>query len=151
MRPGAKTWLSLCILLVLSCLTSCTRSEFISAQTSYITRQSRASYHVETPDPFLCYPIFGQNLLIKWSLPTSFQCYPDLRMAATLRFRNRTERTIVVPITIPSGLYMYTLQGDDFCQTNGILTYKIDLLGGGCLLYEWKHQLWVDLITVEPE
>lgn len=138
-------------LLICLCMTSCTRNEFISAQTSYITRQALASYHVGTPDPYLCTPIYGQHLIVKWSLPTSFKAYSDLRIAATLRFRNRAQNTLVIPINIPSGIYVYTLRDNEFCETKGILTYKLELLGGNCLLQEWKHQLWVELITVPPQ
>jgi hypothetical protein len=81
-------------------------------------------------------------------LPTSYKSYPDLRIAATLRFRDRAESTLIIPIKIPSGLYQYTINRDDFFRTGGILTYKLELFGNNCLQYQWRHMLWVDLITV---
>lgn len=140
---------SIILLIFLCCVGCSSSSDFISAQTSYITRQSRASYHVGTPDPFLCYPLAGQNLLIKWSLPTSLRSTKDLYITATIRFKDRSENTLVVPIHIPNGIYLYSIKGEEFCEKGGISTYKIDLYGDGCLLYEWKHQLWVDLIILE--
>lgn len=128
-------------------LTGCMQSP-ISAQTEYITRQGLASYIIGTPDPNLNHPVVGQRLIIKWSLPDSDLNYSDLHMEITLRFYNGSERSFALPICKTCGTYIYSLPAEDFCQTEGIASFKFDLMGDGCVLYMWRHQLWVDLINV---
>lgn len=43
---------------------------------------------------------------------------------------------------------MYTLLNERYFETEGILTYKVDLMGDGQILEEWRHQLWHELIKI---
>lgn len=134
----------LCILFALS---GCSQPP-ITAQTEYITRQGLASYRIGTPDPNLNHPVLGQRLIIKWSLDNACMNYSNLHMDIILRFRNGTERNLVFPIYKASGTTIYSLPAEDFCQNQGIVSFKIDVIGNDTLLYAWRHQLWVDLINV---
>ena len=40
---------------------------------------------------------------------------------------------------------------EDYISKRGILTYKVAIIGGGCILEEWKHQIWTDLISIDRD
>lgn len=135
----------ICVVLFLS---GC-RCPLITAQTDYITRQHRASFRVGTPDPNLNHPITGQRLIIKWDLPENYLKYEGLHLEIAIRFNNLTEKKLSLPISTSRHTYIYNVCKEEFCSTNGIASYKIDLVGNGCILYKWRHQLWVESITIE--
>lgn len=128
-------------------LIGCT-NEHLSVHTEYINEEHLASFHVRTPDPLLCNPPIGQQLIVQWNIPRDYLHYDDLRLRLQIRFRNRQELIQEVPIQQRLCFYRYELLNEAFCETGGILTYKIEILGDGCVLDEWRHQLWTELIQV---
>lgn len=140
-----KIWLILCSLFLLN---SCTCHR-LSVQTDYISRENLASYYVDTPDPLLNNPPIGQRLIISWSLPKEYLTYSDLHLNLIVRFHNREQQIQDIPIPDMRGTYLYEILNKQFCQTGGILTYKVTLMGNGCSLEEWRHPLWAHLITFE--
>lgn len=139
------------ILLVLSTsfLISC-KKDILSVYTDYITVENRASYYVDTPDPFLSNPPFGQKLTVSWSIPNHCTQTPT-HLIVTVRFRNREQVTKKVTIKKSSGTYIIYVNKNQYCEKGGILTYKVQLKNGECILEEWKHQLWAELITFDIE
>lgn len=140
-----KIFSSLILLIFALSLSSCSYNP-ISAQTDYLSRQGLASYHVGTPDPSLNYPVLGQRLIIKWVLKENYLKYSDLHAEITVRFQDNTEKVFNLPIKTQLGTHIYIIEADEFCKTNGIASYKVDLIGNGYVLYKWRHQLWVDKI-----
>lgn len=133
--------------LLLMCA-GCCRPPHLSVQTLYFTRESLASYYVETPDPMLLNPPQGQKLLVSWSFPRYFLCYDNLRLNIHIRLRNLQEIVFDVRPLKPCGTYTYVLSNEEFFDSKGILTYKVDLLGENTLIEEWRHQLWHELIDI---
>lgn len=133
-------------ILAIVCI-GCSQSHYLSVQTQYFTRESLASYYAETPDPLLLNPPVGQRLLISWSIP-QYLGFEDLHLNLRIRFRNNKEVELNVPLKKTCGSYMYVLANDDYFETKGILTYKVDLIGDGEIIEEWKHQLWHELIHI---
>ena len=118
----------------------------LEVQTQYLSHENLASYYVGTPDPLLNDPIIGQRLLIQWCFPRKFdRC--DLQLHLKLRLRNHEEKELIRPITENRGYYLYDLVNQAYCESGGILTYKVEIRKGPCILETWKHPLWVDLIT----
>lgn len=138
------------ILLWLGLLTcvACTKNVHLSVQTLYFSRETLASYYVETPDPMLINPPVGQKLLISWSLPRNYLNSSDLHLNIRIRFRNREEVEINVPIEKTWGSYTYVLPNECYFETQGIMTYKVTLVGDNLVLDEWRHQLWHELIHI---
>lgn len=133
--------------LMMHCLSSCFSSR-LAVYTDYLTHETLASYYVETPDPLQNYPMIGQRLIVIWTLKKSYLCYKDLHLKLDVRFRNKKETSIIYPITNSKGTYIYSLLNQDYIDNDGILTYKVELIGDGILLDEWKHQMWTTLIVV---
>jgi hypothetical protein len=130
---------------------SCTLHR-LDVQTQYLSRESLASYHVETPDPFLYCPIIGQRLVIQWTLCAHEVEGHEVILDLKVRFRNHKEREVKVLITSKRGTYLYDLTNEDYCESGGILTYYAEIRDESCLLASWKHPLWVPLITLNiPE
>lgn len=131
----------------LSVFTSCTNSH-LAVYTDYLSHENLASYHVGTPDPYLNNPTIGQRLIVIWTLKKRHLHYEDLHLKISIRFRNKKEAAIKVPLCKPKGTYVYALLNEDYIATDGILTYKVELIGDGCILDEWRHQIWTNLILV---
>lgn len=131
-------------------LTGCGPS--VTVQTDYLSRKNLASYKVGTPDPHINHPNIGERLIIQWSLPKKVVKYRDAHLQVTLRFRNYDECTYSIPLKKKYGTTTYDLTNTPYYESGGIQTYKIDVVANGCILKEWKHQLWVDLIKIgEPD
>lgn len=138
------------LILMLGILTSCTNSR-LAVYTDYISSENLASFYIGTPDPRLNNPTIGQRLIVVWTLQKKHLCYEDLHLKIHVRFRNKKETVINYPITKPKGTYVYSLLNDDYIAADGILTYKVELIGGGCILDEWRHQIWTNLILIGKE
>lgn len=133
-------------LLLCSCGKSC-----LTIQTDYLTYKNLASYYVGTPDPRQNVPTVGQRLIISWSVPKAWLSYENLHLEVTIRFRNREEVVETFYISKTRGTYVFALLNCDYFAKRGILTYKIDLIGGDCILEEWRHKIWADLIQINQE
>lgn len=129
-------------------LTSCCTGH-LTVQSEFLRREKLASYHVNTPDPALDEPLQGQRLLVSWFIPPSYLSYEQLYLKVVIRFIDRTEMTLYVNVDQLSATYIYTLKDQDFCEKGGFLTYKVDLIGDGCILANWRHQLWTELIKLD--
>lgn len=137
-------------LFTLLTMSSCS-SSYLTVHTDYLSHKNLASYYVGTPDPRLNCPAIGERLIIYWSVPKEFLCSEDLHLEVTIRFRNREEIVEVFNIEKTRGTYVFSLINNDYFNRGGILTYKIDLIGGGCVYEEWRHQIWVDLIEINNQ
>jgi hypothetical protein len=127
-------------------LTSCTARETLRVQSDFITRESLASDFVGTPDPKRFCPPQGQRIVISWSLPPSYLEYQNLKMILTIRLEDRTELQKVIPIFKKRGTYEYRLINEEYYNSGGIQTYKVDLMSNDFCLEAWRHQLWVERI-----
>jgi len=128
--------------------TGCTLKR-LTVQTNYISCETLASYYVGTPDPRLNNPPTGEQLIISWALPVPYLKYQDLHLEMKIRFHNREEIVQKVPIKKSKSSYIYSLLNEDYFTKKGILTYKVSVIGDECVLEEWKHQLWTELITFD--
>lgn len=129
---------------------SCCNCSLI-VQTDYLTHKDLASYHVNTPDPRRNISAVGQRLIVGWRIPKSYLSYQDLHLEVTIRYRNREEIVEIFHLLKTRGTYVYSLFNEDYIAKRGILTYKVAIIGGGCVLEEWKHQIWTDLISIDRD
>lgn len=128
-------------------LYSCNQSS-LTVQTDYISHKNLASYYVKTPDPRLNFPTIGERLIVGWAVPKEYLNYENLHLKITIRFRNREEMIEIFHLSKTRGTYVFNLLNADYISTRGILTYKIDLIGGDVILEEWRHRIWKDLILI---
>ena len=131
-------------------LCSC-RNSSLTVQTDYLTHKDLASYHVNTPDPRRNISAVGQRLIIGWCIPKNYLSYEDLHLEVTIRYRNREEVVEIFHLLKTRGTYVYTLFNKDYLDKKGILTYKVAIIGGDCILEEWRHQIWTDLISIDRD
>lgn len=140
----------LLFLIVTIILSSCCLNR-LEIQTQYFTNEDLASFYVETPDPQLHCSIQGERLLIQWSLRKEELRNRELFLNLKVRFRTREEQNVSVRICKRSGTYVYELKGETYCQTQGILTYDVEITDGENIVAAWKHPLWVDLIHLDSK
>lgn len=108
-----------------------------------------ASTNVGSPDPRT--PPNGQMIVAEWILPRRIvNESPVLRI--DVLFHNFTQDTVEFPINSTVGYETYSILNKEFKETGGFLAYKAEILNSnGEILADWKHQLWVKLITTDDE
>jgi hypothetical protein len=138
----------LALLLLAVPLLGCQNQRLV-VQTRYLGLSTLASSVVGTPDPRQRCPKTGQELYISWRFPEEFYTHDDLHLEMTLRFGNREEACLSIPVERFRGGFVYTLTDDEYWDNCGVLTYKIELFSGECLLDSWYHQIWSELINFD--
>jgi hypothetical protein len=133
-----------CLLL----LTGCSKY-FLSLRQVPVDASYLASSHVHTPEPRT--PPHGQKIVLQWAVPPELlKQKPEIIFHVI--YRNHTEKTIVYPIESRLGYEVYSLLDCDYDESGGILTYAAEIVTPDhCVYREWKHQLWVNLITLDEE
>jgi len=138
--------LFICMLLLLCA--SCSR-HYLSIYAQKVDREYLASSKVGTPDPRQIDPPIGEMLTLYWHVPgTILAKSPHVKLHVI--YWDYTEGTFTYPIDHRFGYVNYRLLGDEFYNKKGILTYRAEILTNDNTVYkEWKHQLWVNLITLK--
>jgi hypothetical protein len=108
-----------------------------------------ASTHVGSPDPRQKCPPHGQLLVAEWWVPAwLLERAPRLKLH--ILFRNYSEEVVEFPICRRLGYESYPVLDAKFDETGGLLTYRAEIVtGDGQVFREWKHQMWVNLISLE--
>lgn len=110
-----------------------------------------ASTHVGTPDPRQAHPPLGQKLIIDWNVPPEVLAQ-EPKVFVHLIYKDHSQKEAVYPILYRSGTKVYSLLNEEFEKTKGLLTYRAQIvLADGSVYKDWKHQLWVNLITLDEE
>lgn len=120
-------------------------------QNDYLHVDGLASSYVNTPDPHRDKPLLGQRLYITWSLAEELVHKKNTQLKIYLRFCNREEREVCEPIGCADGAYEYKILCDDFFETGGILTYRVEIIADGAVVEKWNHQIWTPTIHVEDD
>jgi hypothetical protein len=108
-----------------------------------------ASSHVGTPDPRKAHPPHGYKIVIQWAVPPEI-LEQDPQILFQVIYKNHTEKTFVYPIESRLGYEVYTLLDEEYDKSGGILTYRAEIMTPDKKVFrEWKHQLWVNLITLD--
>lgn len=141
---------STALLLLVNALTSC-MTETLTVHTDYINHDHLASSYIGTPDPLREVALVGQRLIVSWWLPPRYKTHKQTEIQIKLRYGNREEREMIIPIKKRLGWYVYTLPNQEYFDKKGIKTYYVQLWSDGELVDEWKHQLWVNLIEFTDE
>jgi hypothetical protein len=142
--------LLLVVALALLLLPSC-RQYYLSVCQEWVDVRYLASTNVHTPDPRQDHPPIGQMLILDWRIPKDlFSKKPEIVLDLILWDYTATQ--IRIPIKRRMDFATYRLFNEDYEKTGGILTYKaVIITENGKIFREWKHQLWVNLITVSDE
>lgn len=134
---------------VLLLVSGCQRQPLL-VETEYVSFRSLASHWVQTPDPNRLCPSTGQRIFVSWRLPQSYLADPDLHIDLVVRFGDNSEDHRTIPVTTFIGTYTYSALNDAYWNRSGIRTYRAQLISSGCILEQWRHQLWADLIEFTP-
>lgn len=140
------------VLLPLICLLlSGCEKYYVSVRNIPVDASYLASLSIGSPDPRMAHPPFGQKLIISWDLPPEL-LQENPRVVLDILYKNHTEKQVVYPVSCRRGYEIFDLLNQTFVETEGFLCYKAELLIGEGIIYrEWKHQLWVKLITLDDK
>lgn len=122
----------------------------LNVRHQYLDSRYLASSHVGTPDPNAS-RFYGQQLIIQWAVPKEERKLPNKNLLLTVRFGNAQVKEVVFPIQGRGGTCRYRLLGRNFCDKRGVITYKIEMRSGDCVLREWTHQVWAELVEIEDD
>jgi hypothetical protein len=128
-------------------LAGCCQSR-LTVFTEYLSIETLPSYIVGTPDPRLYCPDIGEKLHIKWNLPLEECAEEPLRLKLSLHFGNRTEETLMLYLSSPSGIYIYSLINEAYTEKMGIFTYQVELYSGDTIIDTWQHLLYTERIKI---
>jgi hypothetical protein len=145
-----RYWLLFLLPIALFFLPGC-RQYYLSICQEWVDVRYLASNRVSTPDPRLEHPPIGQMLILDWRIPKEiFEKKPEIVLDLILW--DYSTRQIKIPIKRRMNFDTYRLLNEDYEKTGGILTYKAEIVTeDGEVFREWKHQLWVNLITIDQE
>lgn len=118
----------------------------------YLTcdRQSRngsylASSFVGSPDPQATAAINGEQLVLAWHVPRSFENKAHVKLYLT--YWDYTEQEIDFTIKQRLGRYSLENLGQAFEKNKGIIAYKAVMTDPDGKVYQtWEHQLYTKLI-----
>jgi hypothetical protein len=88
-------------------------------------------------------------LVLNWLIPSDIlDQEPHLHL--DLVFRNHWQEERDYPISARWGYATYRLLQPLYGETEGLLTYRAQIITREGEIYrEWRHQLWVHLITID--
>ena len=131
-------------------LCACNRY-YVGVYQQRVDGSSLASAGAGTPDPKLKHPPFGQMLVVEWQLPKEYLAQNPLIQLDVI-FWDNIERRYVWPVNQRKGYETLKILDEDYEKTGGILTYRARVLDEeGTVFREWRHMLWVNLITAEQD
>lgn len=127
------------------------RQYYLSICQEWVDVRYLASTHVGTPDPRQDRPPIGQMLILDWRIPKEV-LKKKSEVILDLILWDYTTRQVKIPIKRRMDFATYRLFNEEYEKTGGILTYKAQIVTqDGRVFREWKHQLWVNLITINQE
>lgn len=127
------------------------RQYYLSICQEWVDVRYLASSHVATPDPRQEHPPIGQMLILDWRIPKEI-LKKKPKVVLDLILWDYTKRQVQIPIKRRMDFATYRLFNEEYEKTGGILTYRAQILTQeGHIFREWKHQLWVNLITIDQE
>ena len=134
-------WLFIFVLLGLG---SCQQSALMLHQQK-ISPTYLASTNVGSPDPSLSPN--GQMIIAEWWLARKV-VNQDPVLKLHILFKDFSEKVVEYPICSTVGYQTYSVLNDEFEKTGGFLSYHAEIVSPeGDVYANWKHQLWVQLIT----
>jgi len=137
------------LLFLLALLGSGCSKFYLSVQQQWMDINYLASVQANTPDPRKAKPPLGQRLIIDWYIPRHI-LKQNPQIVLDLIFWDYTTRKVTIPIKRQLNYVTYDLLNEEYEKTDGILTYKAQIVAeDGTVFRESKHQLWVNLITIE--
>ncbi|MES2121369.1 MAG: hypothetical protein V4492_01160 [Chlamydiota bacterium] len=138
------------LLALLTTLAGCSQY-YLSIAQQWVDVRYLASTHAKTPDPRQDHPPIGQMLVLDWRVPTEI-LKKKPRVLLDLIFWDYTTKTVEIPIRKRLDYATFKVLNEDYEKTGGILTYKAKIVTqDGEVFREWKHQLWVNLITLDQD
>ena len=132
--------------LLIFSLVSCSTSPHLEVTNQYWSRKDLASFIVNTPDPSKNDPIFGQRLIMSWSVSKKTFDSGPLELLIKVKLKNNEQIDQIIPLKETSGSYYFPIYGDDFTKKGGLLSYFVELKSNGETIGVCRHKLWVEPI-----
>lgn len=126
----------------------CHSSSFISVFPEVIHQKTRASTHVNAPDPLHALNPHGQRFYISWKLPKEY-AGKKIEGLLKIRFNEPVQEEIPFKIETLSGTVVYEVINELYFSRKGVFTYSAEIFVEGEKVDQFKHKMWTDLIQVK--
>ena len=136
------------LIIVCVLLTSC-HYPHVNVDMRFVRPEMRASHWIGSPDPGLCCPDYGQEMVMTWHLPLHYFNDAPLYLEYFIRYGNREEERYCIRLLKRKGSFSHTLLNEDYWCRQGVLAYKIICYGRSGCLESFSHQLWIDKIQFD--
>lgn len=124
------------------------QKNFVTVVQEKIHRNLLASSFVDSPDPLQHTPPHGKKLYISWNIHGDYNL-EECRLRISMIFRNRETKTVELDIPRKRGTILYSLLDQEYYETRGLLTYKVEILRKNEeILALWTHQMWVNIVQL---
>lgn len=108
------------------------------------------SVYVESPDPRLKNPTYGQVLAIRYRIRNAYSKKMPYLLLLKVIYKNLDEEAKSYTIFNEGGTFEFPVIDEAFEETGGVLTYRAELSTfDGEIIAEFKHKLWFELISFE--
>ncbi len=102
-----------------------------------------------TPDPRQKNPPIGERLVIEWNVPIGV-IKEESSLHLQVIYKDYSQSFFTYPMPYRLDYVVYTLEGKEYKEKQGILTYKAEIVKkDGSIFRQWKHQLWAELVIIE--
>lgn len=109
-----------------------------------------ASSFVKSPDPTPEDQITGEQIVVAWHVPKSFENKAKCQLFLT--YWDYTQDLVEFPIKERLGQYCLENLGQQFDKNKGVIAYKAVLTDPSGEVYQtWEHQLYTKLISISEE
>ena len=138
---------------IISLLLLCSgcRGQYVSVSKVPIDKTSLASTYAETPDPKASKPPKGEKLYVSYRIPFGKQAQ-GAKLRLQLIYRNLDQEEVVFPLAHRMGTVGFEVVGEKFRKTNGVFSYKAQLIGSeGEVVDTYTQRMWVNVIKVSTQ
>lgn len=115
-----------------------------------VTPSELPSVYVESPDPRLKKPSYGQVLAVRYRIKNPVSQKMPYLLLLKIIYKNLEEETKSYTVFNEEGTFEFPVIDEAFEGTGGVLTYRAELMTfDGDLIAEFKHKLWFELISFD--
>jgi hypothetical protein len=127
--------------------------DLLSVRREGITARSFASYYIQSDDSESCPELKtrGERLHLLWALPRAYNMKAPHELILTLHFWNHVEKVVSYPVTTPHGFRTFSLINEEFEASQGIQSFKVELISNGAPIATYKDLFWVPWIKLSAE
>jgi hypothetical protein len=115
-----------------------------------INRSGLASSFTKAPDPRQKAPPEGEQLLVHCNLDSELDI-TQCKAVVSMIYNNLESETVEYQLRAAKEDFSLFVLGEKFKRTQGVLTYKVEIVSDDTIIYTKQHPMWFKKIEPEHE